>query len=129
MKPTQLILNITSEQPEVLHKFYQDVVGLEMDPISGGFVIGDALFAIDGHSETHGPTKEPSRALFSFQVADAKAERERLEALGGQFIRKEGQEYWGGKFSTFVDPDGNYAQLMEFSPAELPATVTEGAQS
>ena len=118
MKPTQLILNITSEQPEALHRFYQDVVGLEMDPASGGFIIGDALFTIDGHSETHGRTSEPHRALFSFEVEDAKAERERLEAQGVQFIRKEGREFWGGVFSTFVDPDGNYAQLMEFRPAE-----------
>jgi predicted enzyme related to lactoylglutathione lyase len=121
VKPTQLILNITSEQPEALHRFYQDVVGLEMDPVSGGFVIGEsALFTIDGHSETHGPTKEPSRFLFSFQVEDARAERERLEAQGVRFIRREGQEFWGGIFSTFVDPDGNYAQFMEFRP--VPAT-------
>ena len=115
MKPTQLILNITSEQPEALHSFYEDVIGLEMDPVSGGFIIGEsALFSIAGHSETHGRTKEPSRFLFSFQVPDAKAERERLEAQGVQFIRNEGREYWGGVFSTFIDPDGNYGQLMEF---------------
>lgn len=123
MKPTQLILNITSEQPEALHKFYQDVVGLEMDPVSGGFIIGNgALFTIDGHSETHGPTKEPSRFLFSFGVEDAKAERERLEALGVTFIRKEGREFWGGIFSTFVDPDGNYGQFMEFRPEAATAS-------
>ena len=28
------------------------------------------------------------------------------------FIRKEGTEYWGGVISTFLDPDGNYCQLM-----------------
>jgi predicted enzyme related to lactoylglutathione lyase len=117
MKPTQLILNVTSEQPEALHKFYQDVVGLEMDHVSGGFHIGDsAMFIIDGHSETHGPAKEPHRYLFSFHVDDARAERERLEAQGVQFIRKEGKEFWGGVYSTFIDPDGNYAQLMEFKP-------------
>ena len=117
MKPTQLIFNITSEQPEALHKFYEDVVGLEKDPVSGGFLIGDsAMFMIDGHSETHGKAKEPQRYLFSFKVDDVKAERERLEAAGVPFIRKEGQEFWGGVFSTFVDPDGNYGQLTEFRP-------------
>ena len=117
MKPTMLILNVTSEQPEELHKFYQDVVGLETDPTSGGFLIGEsALFTIDGHSETHGRAKEPHRYLFSFHVEDAKVERERLETLGVAFIRKEGREFWGGVYSTFVDPDGNYGQLMEFRP-------------
>lgn len=129
MKPNQLILNITSEQPEALHKFYSEVVGLEVDPISGGFLIGEsALFAIDGHSETHGATKEPSRVLFSFQVEDVKAERERLEAQGVRFIRKEGKEFWGGVFSTFVDPDGNYAQFMQFQP-EAATAPPEGAHA
>ncbi len=45
---------------------------------------------------------------------DLKAEQARLEAQGVQFIRKEGKEFWGGVISTFLDPDGNYAQLMEF---------------
>ena len=76
MKPTQLIFNITSEQPEALQKFYQDVVGLEMDPVSGCFLIGEsAMFTIDGHSETHGRAKEPHRYLFSFKVDDVMAER------------------------------------------------------
>jgi predicted enzyme related to lactoylglutathione lyase len=119
MKPSMLILNVTSEQPEALHKFYQDTVGLEMDPVSGGFLIGDsAMFTIDGHSETKGRAVEPHRYLFSFQVDDVKVERERLEALGVPFIRKEGREFWGGVYSTFIDPDGNYGQLMQYKPEE-----------
>jgi predicted enzyme related to lactoylglutathione lyase len=126
MKPTHLIFNITSEQPEALNQFYEDVVGLERDNASGGFLIGEsALFTIDGHSETHGRAKEPHRYLFSFRVDDAKAERERLEGLGVPFIRREGREYWGGVYSTFVDPDGNYGQLMQFQPE----AVEEGASS
>ena len=117
MKVDSFIFNITSENPEALDDFYANVVGLEREPNSGGFKVGEgALFTIAGHSETHGRTVEPHRALFNFQVEDAKAERERLEALGVPFIRKEGQEYWGGIYSTFVDPDGNYGQLMEFHP-------------
>ena len=87
--------------------------------MSGGFRIGEsALFTIDGHSETKGLAVEPHRYLFSFQVEDAKAERERLEANGVQFIRKEGREFWGGMFSTFIDPDGNYGQLMQHRPED-----------
>ena len=37
-----------------------------------------------------------------------------LEAAGVQCIRRLGQEYWGGIISTFVDPDGNYVQLIEY---------------
>jgi predicted enzyme related to lactoylglutathione lyase len=116
METKQLVFNITSEQPDVLHAFYKDVVGLVQEPNSGGFLVGGALFTVDGHSETTGKAKEPHRALFSFLVDDIAAEQARLEAQGVPFIRKQGREFWGGVFSTFLDPDGNYAQLFEFKP-------------
>ena len=120
MQVNQFILNITSEDPQRLGAFYRDVVKLEPNPQVGehAFMVGgNATFIVDGHSETKGPTKEPQRALINFMVDDLKSEQARLEAQGVQFIRKEGREYWGGVISTFLDPDGNYAQLMEFKPA------------
>ena len=115
MKVNSFTLNLTSEQPERLVRFYSDVVGLETEPQigEGAFQVGGgARFIIAGHSETVGPAKEPQRNLINFWVDDVKAERERLEAAGVRFIRKEGTEYWGGVISTFLDPDGNYCQLM-----------------
>jgi predicted enzyme related to lactoylglutathione lyase len=117
MKFSSLILNITSEQPERLTAFYRDTVQLQPHGQigEGAFQLGDAAFVIDGHSETKGEAKEPHRALINFWVDnpdDVKVERERLEAAGVTFIRKEGTEYWGGVISTFLDPDGNYCQLM-----------------
>lgn len=117
MKVSSFILNVTSEQAENLMQFYRDTVQLEPHPqIENAFKVGaEAAFAIDGHSETHGPAKEPQRALINFWVdtpAEVVTERERLEAAGVTFIRKEGTEYWGGVISTFLDPDGNYCQLM-----------------
>jgi catechol 2,3-dioxygenase-like lactoylglutathione lyase family enzyme len=50
-------------------------------------------------------------------VDDIAAEEARLEALGVTFIRKQGREDWGGVISTFLDPDGNYGQLIEFKPS------------
>ena len=112
MKANMLVTNITSGDPERLTAFYKDVVGLPHDENSGGFGISEsALFAIDGHSETSGPTKEPTRVLISFFVDDIAAEEARLKAAGVEFIRSQGKEEWGGTFSTFVDPDGNYVQL------------------
>ncbi len=118
MQVNQFILNVTSEQPERLGAFYRDVVKLEPNPQVGehAFLIGGATFVIDGHSETKGSAKEPHRVLLNFMVDDIAAEQDRLEAEGVAFIRKQGREYWGGVISTFVDPDGNYAQLMEFKP-------------
>jgi predicted enzyme related to lactoylglutathione lyase len=118
VKVTNFLLNITSEDPERLKAFYGDVVGLEKNPDMGddAFRAGGATLAIDGHSETKGATKEPQRYLIDFFVEDVKAERERLEGKGVQFIRKEGKEWWGGIISTFPDPDGNYCQIIEYRP-------------
>jgi predicted enzyme related to lactoylglutathione lyase len=118
MHVNQLILNITSEDPEALGAFYHDVVQLEPNAQVGShaFNINGATLIIDGHSETKGRAKEPQRALINFMVDDLTAEQARLEAQGVEFIRKGGREYWGGVISTFLDPDGNYCQLMEFKP-------------
>jgi predicted enzyme related to lactoylglutathione lyase len=118
MKVGSLLINLTSEEPDRLKAFYADVVGLEReaDMGDGAFKAGGAVLAVDGHSDTKGGAKEPQRVLIDFFVDDLKAEQSRLEKQGVQFIRKEGKEYWGGTISTFLDPDGNYCQLIEYRP-------------
>jgi predicted enzyme related to lactoylglutathione lyase len=120
MKVNQFLLNVTSEQPEKLMSFYRDVVGLPNEPGmgEGAFKVGEgnAVLIIDGHSEVHGPAKEPQRYLIDFMVDDLAAEQQRLEAQGVQFIRTAGKQDWGGVISTFLDPDGNYCQLIEYKP-------------
>lgn len=112
MKANMLVTNVNSADPERLTAFYKDVVGLSHDPNSGGFVISEsAMFVIDAHSDITGATKEPARVLLSFFVDDIAAEEERLKAAGVEFSRSQGKEEWGGTFSTFKDPDGNYVQL------------------
>ena len=118
MKVNQLILNVTTEDPDRLGAFYADTVGLPRNPEIGehAFAAGGTMLLIDGHSETQGLAKEPHRMLVNFFVDDLKAEQERLEGQGVEFIRTAGREEWGGVISTFLDPDGNYCQLIEFSP-------------
>lgn len=118
MKVNSFVLNVTSEKPEQLVSFYKDVVGLEPRPEmgEGAFDAGGASFLIDGHSETKGVAKEPQRALINFFVDDLAAEQKCLEDQGVKFIRTAGKEAWGGVISTFIDPDGNYCQLVEFKP-------------
>lgn len=116
MKVDSFIINVNSDQPERLVKFYADIVGLPRNPDmgEGAFMAGQTPFLIDGHAGLKGAAKEPQRALFDFFVDDLAAEQKRLEALGVTFIRTAGREPWGGVISTFVDPDGNYAQLIEY---------------
>jgi len=118
MPVTQAAINITSEQPQQLMQFYRDVVGLppQKDMGEGALIFGGATLFIDGHSETHGAAKEPQRVLINLFVDDLKADQARIEAKGAKFIRKEGKEPWGGVISTFLDPDGNYCQLIEYKP-------------
>jgi predicted enzyme related to lactoylglutathione lyase len=118
MKVNSFVLSVTSEQPERLVSFYRDVVGLPAKPDMGesAFDAGGASFMVDGHSETKGGAKEPQRMLIDFFVDDLAAEQARLEGQGVKFIRTAGREEWGGVISTFVDPDGNYGQLIEFEP-------------
>jgi predicted enzyme related to lactoylglutathione lyase len=118
MKVNSFNVNITSEQPDRLLAFYRDIVGLKPQPEfgEGALDAGGTSFFIDGHSETKGGAKEPQRALLNFFVDDLAAEQERLEGQGVKFIRTAGKEEWGGMISTFVDPDGNYGQLIEFKP-------------
>ena len=128
MKVSSFLINLTSEDPERLRGFYQNVVGLSKNPDMGddAFHAGGATLAIDGHSETKGGAKEPQRVLIDFFVDDLKSEQDRLEGLGVKFVRTAGKEYWGGTISTFLDPDGNYCQIIEYKPAQ---SGNEAAQS
>ncbi len=118
MEVQSFAINLTSEQPEPLFEFYRDVVGLPLRPEMGdhALILGGATLFVDGHSATKGATKEPQRALLDLFIADLASEQARLEKAGVKFIRNAEREYWGGVISTFLDPDGNYCQLIEFRP-------------
>ena len=108
-------LNLGSPEPERLVAFYRDILGLtsapEMSP--GAFSLGSGFLIISGHSEVTGPATDAVRYLINFVVDDLDAEQARLEAAAVEFVRSKGEEPWGGRISTFLDPDGNYCQLIE----------------
>lgn len=118
MAVNQFLFNVNSENPERLKQFYRDVVGLTPNPEMGerALMAGQTPFLIDGHPDVHGAAKEAPRMLLNFMVDDLAGEQKRLEAAGVKFIRSAGKEPWGGIISTFVDPDGNYGQLIEYKP-------------
>jgi predicted enzyme related to lactoylglutathione lyase len=120
MKVTGFNINVTTENRERLIDFYDKVVGLPRIPEmgEGAFDAGGTPFLIDGHSETKGMAREPHRYLINFFVDDLAAEQAALEQKGVKFIRTAGREYWGGVISTFLDPDGNYCQLIEYHPVQ-----------
>ena len=116
MNAGHIFININSERPEELIAFYGDVVQLPRSSVvDGAFEAGGALIGIDRHSEIKRLAKEPARILISLGIKGLKDEQARLERAGVKFVRKEGREPWGAMISTFLDPDGNYCQLVEAS--------------
>jgi len=116
MNVNQIIVNINSERPEELIRFYRDIVGLEprFDAVPGSFAAGGEIaLIIESHSEVRGPAREPTRAILNLVVDDASAEYRRLEQAGVRFIRSLYEEPGAGLFATFADPDGNLCQLVE----------------
>jgi predicted enzyme related to lactoylglutathione lyase len=118
MQVTSFNININSAQPQVLIDWYANVLGLETNDQlgDGAFNVAGGHIHIDGHTEIQGPTSEPARILVNLFVDDLAAERTRLQSQGVEFIRDPEREAWGGLITTFVDPDGNYLQLLEFNP-------------
>lgn len=115
MNAQQLVVNLNSEQLDRLVSFYKDVIGLEPNfaLAPGAFSVGGATFLVEGHSEVKGAAKEPHRLLLNFVVADAVEEQARLKAQGVHFVRAASAEPGIGIFATFLDPDGNYCQLVQ----------------
>jgi len=119
MNVTGFIVNINGEQPAELLRFYRDVVGLPSHPDpnrESTVMAGSAEIVFDSHSKVSGKAPQPERILLNLFVDDVAAEEKRLEEAGVTFIRKQGREFWGGIISTFLDPDGNYVQVIEYKP-------------
>lgn len=119
MNVTALIINMNSVDPNGLMAFYVDVVGLPKHPDENRestLMMGPVELVFDAHSEVSGKSSQPARILLNLFVDDLAAEQKRIEGHGVRFLRSAGREYWGGVFSTFEDPDGNYVQLVEFRP-------------
>lgn len=119
MEVGQFAINLTSDQPQEVLRFYKETLGLPPAPEMGEGAVraGGAVIFVDGHSDTRGAAKEPQRVLINFFVDDLQSEQDRIEKAGATFIRRGGKEPWGGSISTFLDPDGNYCQLIEYKPA------------
>ena len=121
MDVDRVILLLTSASPQDLFRFYRDTLGLPEvfdsgpgEGLPGGAVrVGGAVLVIEGHSETQGAAMEPQRHFMDFHVRDVYSEQARLQTQGVRFIRPAEREAWGGIIATFLDPDGNFLQLVQ----------------
>ena len=127
MDVNRMALILTSEDPETLFSFYHETLSLPkavgsgpgpleaggQEQAGGAVQVGGAVFIIEGHSDTKGRAKEPQRHLVDLHVNDVAAEQKRLQDLNVHFVRTAEREFWGGVIATFLDPDGNYVQLIQ----------------
>lgn len=111
-----------SENPKELYEFYKEKVGLnfsveaeigEGEDLYGYEPKGSTGFYIVHHSEVHGKTKEPMRAMVNFEVDDLEAETKNLKEKGVKVITEPYHMEDYGFIATFEDPDGNYFQLVK----------------
>ncbi len=96
-------------------RFYHEVLGIPLNQAgkleSRGIIIHPAR-----HEQIHQPPTEPYRIMITFDVVDIHQAASELAERGVVFTRPPELEWWGGWIATFLDPDGNYLQLLQ--PAE-----------
>ncbi|EKD99606.1 MAG: Glyoxalase/bleomycin resistance protein/dioxygenase [uncultured bacterium] len=107
------IIYATKDNDEAMGKFYTEVLGCTKDETTGMYNLNGMLVGFDRHSKAAEKALEPFRCMITLEVEDINNSVEELESKGVKFIRMPGQEFWGGWFATFEDPDGNYLQLFQ----------------
>ncbi len=107
--------------------FYRDVLGLQLVRQDGGswaqMEVGGRRFAL--HGVTDGQPVEPGGATAVFSVADLDEAR---AALADHDVRPvhEGAVEGYARFASFLDPDGNTFQLIEYARSQAESTPDLG---
>ncbi len=100
--------------------FYRDVLGLRLirqdGPSWAEFDTGTVRLAL--HGAVQGRPVEAGGATAVFRVDDLDAARAALEIKGVEFVER-GTEVEGfARFASFLDPDGNRVQIIEYARGE-----------
>lgn len=107
--------------PEGLHRWYSTVLPPDSDDVQGDYRIldyrGFYLF-IDPRDDVQVTHPDPARTLLNFDVDDARAVVDRMEAVGTTWVASL-EDRDGSLFATAQDPDGNYVQVIQLSPEHL----------
>lgn len=101
-------------RPTELKEWYRRVLAPEHTG-DGPIEFGGVMLVIDGRDDVEIENKEPARAIFNFHVDDIDDVARRIADAGVTFLVPVEQRSVG-RFGTFVDPDGNLLQLVQFAP-------------
>lgn len=99
-----IFLNFKGEK-DALHKWYNEILGLDMTDYGTGFLEGKQLMLVSFKSDFE------NAAIINFRVDDIGAVVEKLK--GHDIEVKEISDFDYGRFTQFVDPFGNFIELWE----------------
>ncbi|MBD8504896.1 VOC family protein [Hoyosella sp. G463] len=107
-----------SRDPERLRVFYEKALGIaaQRTPDGGYWVLdlGGFYLMLDGREDIEEHNVDPSRFILNIEVKDARAVAASIDATGASWFAPL-EERDGSWFGTFIDPDGNHAQIIEIS--------------
>lgn len=108
---------LASRDPERLAGWYVAALSPDEDDTADGYRVlnfGGFYLLIDGHDDVAAANPDPARVILNFDVTDATALAESIEAAGTTWVaRLEDRD--GSLFATATDPDGNYVQIIQLS--------------
>ena len=109
--------------------FYGEILGLDKKyeySSYAGFQCGSVeIGLIPGRKGTKPLEDAPS---VEFVVEDVDAAYETLKKRGVNFVREPHDEVWGGRQASFLDPDGNLLEIVEFDWARYFEVSLKGAK-
>ncbi|HXJ81382.1 MAG TPA: VOC family protein [Candidatus Methylomirabilis sp.] len=106
------------ERFDTMAQFYRDRLGLTPRTSKPDFINfdwGGVRLSVSVHDRVSGHSRDPFRIMVNLAVDDIRAAHARLREAGVVFTRPPEVEEWGGMVASFLDPDGNLLQLMQFS--------------
>lgn len=107
-------LVLGTADPERLSAWYRAAFVPSAEPGTVLMVGGNRLI-FDRRDDLDQSAREPGRILINFYVEDIEAVAARLKAMGGTRWIRPVEEFGPGLIATLEDPDGNYAQIVEFA--------------
>jgi catechol 2,3-dioxygenase-like lactoylglutathione lyase family enzyme len=110
LKPGSILLGTT--RPAELREWYRKALAPEHEG-DGPIDLGGVLLVIDQRDDVDAKNNEPGRFILNFHVDDFDAVEARLRAAGVDWLAP-AEDRPAGRFGTFVDPDGNYLQIIQF---------------
>jgi predicted enzyme related to lactoylglutathione lyase len=120
---------LASTDPVRLRGWYERAFGVTAD--TDGFLpFGEVGLLVNSRDDVAAKAAEPARVILNLHVDDAEATARHLDAIGVTWLAPlEYREQAGAWFGTVLDPDGNYVQIIELTPAYWAARQQRARQA